>query len=342
MLAAHVRYEIARSMAALKLIENSGPPVQIEERVAELVAHVRSSAFQSMTDIISHLALDLPAFTESDGRVKELMRLASSLVSMTQVRTSEISKPADISLPFWETDASLNHTLATGFSVSQNDANCTGVIPPQLTISHLVMHHGYSVNWTSCLHQHLNVSPEHRVISIFQHKIWLSAHSGSESQCFLPATVIDEALDTLNLLFPLHDAGTKSFLDKQRQTFNNLILCRRTLKSNLSDYEHWGKQIQQLVDILDGPPVGFRQFLPRRDRPNLIESANFWIACFVAVLAVISFVFGLIAVVYAKQSVEIANESLELTKLQYLLSIAQACSDPNEARLLPTFCHQHT
>ncbi|KAF3808934.1 hypothetical protein GCG54_00011126 [Colletotrichum gloeosporioides] len=268
------------------------------------------------------------------------MRLASSLVSMTQIRTSEISRPADISLPFWQTHTALNDILAAGFSVDQNSAHCTGVIPPHLTISYLVMHHGYNVNWTSCLHQHLNISPEHRVISIFQHKIWLSAHSGIESQCFLPPTVIDEALDTLNLLFPLHDAGTKSFLDKQRQTFHNLILCRRTLKSNLSDYEHWGEQMQQLIRILDEPPVGFRQFLPRRDRPNLIESANFWIAGFVAFLAVISFVFGLIAVVYSKQSVEIAKESLELTKLQYLLSMAQACSDPNEARLLPTFCDQ--
>ncbi|GKT67893.1 hypothetical protein ColTof4_00316 [Colletotrichum tofieldiae] len=78
---------------------------------------------------------------------------------------------------------------------------------------------------------------------------------------------------------------------------------------------------------------------------NLLESANFWIATAALLLAIVSFLLGLMSIIYAKWSYDIGKESLvvsldslELTRLQYQLSLAQACSDAEEARLLPDFC----
>lgn len=336
-LATYVRYETSRVKKTLASLQTSGKD---EERLASVLAHVRSSAHRPMKDSIDDVRRQLCGGDSIDDKALEIMRLAASLVAMTQLRTAETNIPSEKCMALWRLDLSLSETLTTCFSTSQSKQQGSLPIPPELTVSVLVANHGYSVNWTNCLKQHLDIDRVSRVISVFQHKIWLSAHFDSAEQCVVPAAIIGEALDTINLLFPHTDAPTRSFLEKQGQKFHNLALCGQGRKSNLAEYPHWGKKIEDLIGILHEPPIGFQQFLPRRDRPNLLESANFWIALFVAGLAVISFVFGLVAVIYAKESLDISRESLKLTDLQYRLSLAQACSDPESAPLLPDWCPQ--
>ncbi|KAF6822260.1 hypothetical protein CPLU01_12120 [Colletotrichum plurivorum] len=336
-LAAHVRYEISRAEKALASFRASDNE---ERKMTTVLAHVRSSAHKPMYEGIDDIRLQISGGGNMDEQALEIMRLAASLVSMTYLRTAETRIPSEMRVALWRLDVSLSETLTTCFSTPHNTQLESLPIPPELTVSTLVANHGYNVNWTNCLKQHLDIDRESRVISVFPHKIWLSAHTRSSDQCVMPAAIIGEALDTLDLLFPHGNAPTESFLEKQGQRFHKLALCIRGRKSNLSDYPHWGKKIEDLMGILHEPPVGFQQFLPRWDRPNLLESANFWIAVFVAGLAVISFVFGLIAVIYAKESLDISKKSLRLTDLQYQLSLAQACSDPESAPLLPDWCRQ--
>ncbi|KAK2037935.1 hypothetical protein LZ31DRAFT_600079 [Colletotrichum somersetense] len=184
----------------------------------------------------------------------------------------------------------------------------------------------YRVDWTNYLNEHLLINTRTKVVSIYQHKVWLSANLQHSEHCVLPQDVVSEALDTLNLLFPHSDESTKSYLDRHGQPFYKLGLCCRERDLDLRSYRHWGRQIQELLVVLNGPQSGFRQLLPGKDQPNLVESVNFWIAVFVAGLTVTSFVFGLMSVVYAKWAFD------------YLLSLSQACLDSREAQLLPEFC----
>ncbi|TDZ26768.1 hypothetical protein Cob_v000050 [Colletotrichum orbiculare MAFF 240422] len=290
-----------------------------------------------MAEILQGLGLSISSDDSKADEALELMRLAASLSSMTQVRTQETMSSEQDSQPFWARDQALTDVLAVHFS-GQMHRSVDRLIPAKLTVGFIVTNYGYHIDWTDCLHRHLDVSHKRKIVSVFQQKLWLSLHAEVSDRCPVPQAVLREALNTLDLLFPFKDATTHSFLKDQGQLFNNLILLRRDRKCHLGDYPYWGNKIEELITILDRPPSGLRQFLPHPDRTNLLESANFWIAAFVALLAVISFVFGLIAVVYAKESLEVSKDSLKLTELQYQLSLAQACSNPDEAALLPSFC----
>lgn len=89
-----------------------------------------------------------------------------------------------------------------------------------------------------------------------------------------------------------------------------------------------GVRSSKHCQVLQGSRRGFRQLLPRRDQGNLLDSINFWIAGLVALLTVVSFVSGLVAIIYTRMSYDVSRKSWELTRDQYLLSLAEACSDP--------------
>ncbi|KAK2051891.1 hypothetical protein LY76DRAFT_688147 [Colletotrichum caudatum] len=199
----------------------------------------------------------------------------------------------------WEGDITIRDALGDWFTERPLQGSPRSFsIDPKLTISLLWSNYGYRVDWTNYLNEHLLIN----------------------------TNMVSEALDTLNLLFPHSDESTKSYLDRHGQPFYKRGLCCRERDLDLRSYRHWGRQIQELLLVLNGPRSGLRQLLPGKDQPNLAESANFWIAVFVAGLTVISFVFGLMSVVYAKWAFD------------YLLSLAQACLDSQEAQLLPEFC----
>ncbi|CAI0649861.1 unnamed protein product [Colletotrichum noveboracense] len=213
------------------------------------------------------------------------------------------------------------------------------IIDYKLSMSYLSVYHKYDVIWVNDLTQHLQIDRSLRTIKIFKHKIWLSAHAGIPGQSLLDDALICEALDTLNLLFPQHDRRNQSFLNDRGQRFYSLGYCGREKNLHLQGYRYWGSNLEQLMDIMKEPRRGFWQLVPNARQLNILESANFWVAIFVACLAIISFAFGLVAVVYAKRSLDVSLESLELTRLQYQLSVAQACTDPEQARLLPQLCN---
>ncbi|WYZ41412.1 hypothetical protein EsH8_V_000307 [Colletotrichum jinshuiense] len=275
--------------------------------------------------------------------------LAASLCTTAKVGITRDRPLAEAAPVVWEAGVSLRDALRQRFEEPApcQDADMKSrTVDSKLTMSYLVVNHGFDVDWTDHLDEHLAINWKTKLVSIYQHKLWLSSHLQSSAQCVLPGGLVGEALDTLNLLFPYGDAPTKSFLDKQGQRFYSLGLCGRERKLELGAYPRWGRQLEELSEVLQGPRDGIRQLFPDRDRPNLLESVNFWIAAFVAWLTVISFVFGVISVIYAKwafdvgkESLEVSKISLELTRQQYLLSIAQACSDPQEALLLPDFCN---
>ncbi|KAK1975486.1 hypothetical protein LZ30DRAFT_737389 [Colletotrichum cereale] len=287
-----------------------------------------------------------PQSDEQNWAAYATLCLAASLSDTTKIRNHRETGVTAATPVLWEGGISIRDALRVWFTPRplQGDPQSFS-IDPRLTISLLCSNYGYRVDWTNYLNEHLLINTHTKVVSVYQHKVWLSAHLQSPEHCVLPQEVVGEALDTLNLLFPHNDESTKSYLDKHGQPFYKLGLCCRERDLDLRSYRHWGRQIQELLRVLNGPQYGFRLLLPGKDQPNLIESVNFWIAVFVAALTGTSFVFGLISVIYAKwsfdvgkESLDLSRESLELTRLQYLLSLAQACSNNEEAQLLPDFC----
>ncbi|KAK1700656.1 hypothetical protein BDP55DRAFT_643761 [Colletotrichum godetiae] len=270
---------------------------------------------------------------------------------MTSVQILPNSNISEHQAVSWECGSSLKNTLSAFYREVPSLDSKYGALTPHLTIRSLVKFHGYTVVWTDFLNQHLLIDEESRLVWIFQHKIWLSSQIG-RSESLVPQPLLLEALDTLNVLFPPDDDHTRRFLQSREQEFYSLGHCGRVPSTDLKKYMYWGTNLDRLLTIAKGPRRGIWQFFPTPDRLNVLESANFVIASAALLLSIVGFVLGLVSIIYAKLSYQIglesidiskvsldmSNESLELTRLQYLLSVAQACSDPGQARLLPDFC----
>ncbi|KAJ0161701.1 hypothetical protein CTA2_5777 [Colletotrichum tanaceti] len=309
--------------------------------IPEITGAVRRSSHKPRNDAMDDFKA-VHWHEASEESVQLTACLAASLCATTNVATArDQALIPEVAPVVWEAGASLRDVLRRRFTdprPPQEVEAKSNTVDSKLTMSYLVVNHGFHVDWTNLLDEHLAIDWKTKVISIYQHKLWLASHLQSPEECILPADLVAEALDTLNLLFPYGDAPTKSFLAKQAQQFYSLGFCGRERRVDLLAYPRWNRRLEELSNVLQGPRDGIRQLFPDRDRPNLLESVNFWIAVLVAGLTVTSFVFGVITVIYAKWAFEIGKESLELTRQQYLLSVAQACSNPQEALLLPEFC----
>src|SRR5207244_8887795 len=103
----------------------------------------------------------------------------------------------------------------------------TGRIDPAMTMSHLSGSRGLKVFWTSNLADHLAINWKSRVVSVYEHKICLWNHLNSKVEPIIPREILEEAIDTLNLLFPLNDSPTKDFLKQNGKPFYGLGYCKR-------------------------------------------------------------------------------------------------------------------
>lgn len=318
-------------------------PQNEDNTVVEIVNIVRGSIDRPREDVLRTMedTLGLNA-TSSDGhkRSTRLLELATSLWLTTHVRCDDSLNPTDRQAILWEPDRTLRNAIERHSASNDNETSTRpdGTIDECLTISNLVANYGFEVDWTNNIYEHLTINWKTRVLSIYQHKIWLHEHIRNQNQCPIPGNVIKECLDTLNLLFPHHDSSTRKLLKNREHNFHLLGNCGRQVSRDLQSYPHWGQSLDELLQVLKGPRKGFRQLLPRADQENLIDSINFWIAVFVAALTVVSFVFGLSGVIYAKMSYDVSKASLDLSRQQYLLSLAQACSDPSSSDDVLQFC----
>ncbi|KAF0316722.1 hypothetical protein GQ607_016064 [Colletotrichum asianum] len=335
-LAMHVREQLSQATRPLEAFISS--PTNAE-KMAMIVASVRDHPSRPLGEILDHLS---PSVLEKDklnpSIIEALLHAASlnAMVKLPELGTCNNFENED--RPTAGKDGhSLQEAVSSMFSTPTRRPE-DQLIDHKLTMSYLSVYHKYDVIWVNDLTQHLQIDRSLRTIKIFQHKIWLSAHASIPGQSLLGDALVCEALDTLNLLFPQHDRRNHSFLNDRGQRFYSLGYCGRERNLHLQDYRYWGSNLEQLMDIMKEPRRGFWQLVPNARQLNILESANFWVAIFVACLAIISFAFGLVAVVYAKKSLDVSLESLELTRLQYQLSVAQACTDPDQAKRLPLFC----
>ncbi|KAK1751332.1 hypothetical protein QBC47DRAFT_391644 [Echria macrotheca] len=310
-------------------------PMSMDD-ITDIIAEIRRLRSLSRAEVVSTVRQKFQQKSLCEVALPKAVDLAASLWLTANIRS-------DVGLLFvsspgicWGENANLEALLQTAFQlpqrVSPGDTTTPARIQSNLTMANLVANFGFKVRWTHNICEHLSIDWVGRVITVYEHKICLWNHLRFKEDTVLPAAILEEAIDTLNLLFPFGDAATEILLKKHCLPFYGLGYCGRQRTLNIRDYSYWRKPIEELQRVLDGPPSGLQQLALDRNRSNMLAFTTFWIAAAVAVLAVAGLVAGVLSTVYSKRQYDIAL-------LQYQLSLAQACAAPGAADQLPEFCH---
>ncbi|KAI0460538.1 hypothetical protein F5B21DRAFT_12676 [Xylaria acuta] len=202
----------------------------------------------------------------------------------------------------------------------------TGRIDPSLSLAYLCTYRGFKVFWTSNISEHLSISWKSKIITIYEHKIFLWNHLRNSTTPIIPRSILEEVIDTLNLLFPLNDRPTTTFLAHNGKDFQGLGYCSRPrdLCLDLGKFNVWRDRIAELVEIMNEEPKGLKQLALEKDGRNFLPFVTFWVAITVALLSLLNIPFAIISMTY--------------TIKQYGLALAQACAEPNARDALPQYC----
>ncbi|KAI1199806.1 hypothetical protein F5X97DRAFT_341359 [Nemania serpens] len=313
-------------------------PKHTVDEIAKYIQFLRENIRHSKAEVIIKIQT-------SDGTddhiINQTLDLAASAWLTISVNTEKPSEG-----PAWNRNETLQQSIGPHFkSVTAVDSTRRDIIPRSLTMANFCKNYGFTVNWTSDLRRHLNIDWENQRITVYEHMIYLCNYVNHSAETPIPIGILEEALDTINLLFPSDQKRTRKFLKNKDKTFHRLGYCGRERRMRLSDYGHWGKQIGMLRDVLDDPPKGYHQLVLDKEHRNFLNWATFWIAFLVALLTVISIAFGIVGVVYgilsyaiSVKSYQVAVESLNAGIQQLELAIAMACGDAETAARLPQYC----
>jgi hypothetical protein len=290
--------------------------------LVEVIYQQRASTFE-----------DMIAYAEkktSQGDRKVLMRMLELAIRLSltiNVRCRDASPNTSYSTLYWNSGRSLDKVIADRFCSSQSTEKERMRVEQSFTAAFLVNTCGVRLRWSNNLADHLSFDAG--VLTIYQHKICLIRHARYTSP-IIPHSVLNEALQTMNLLFPFGDKATRELLFREgKRSFYGLGFHLQTPSPDLSDLQFWCKEMTELYALYRDPPHNWTQlFSDSRDKQQF---ATLWIAVLVLILTLVSIAFGTASTVY---SIKQYNCSVK----QYNLALAQACSEPGADISLPQFC----
>lgn len=164
---------------------------------------------------------------------------------------------------------------------------------------------GLRMEWTRYLTDHLRLDPQKRVLLVYRHKVYLNNMLKKAPAGPIPLAVLNEALDTLNLLFPFGNPSTQQLLaGHNEKTFGTLGNCGRERILDLSHYRYWRHELEMLLEIYRSPPRTWKQLAI--DRRNKLEWSAFWVTVMVAFLTVVSIPCSIIQAVYTVKAYNLA------------------------------------
>ncbi|UPK95795.1 hypothetical protein LCI18_006730 [Fusarium solani-melongenae] len=296
----------------------------IVDNLFNLIEHIRRKENGTKTDISPDASR--ASFNSIDIAVRMWLTV--------DVQHSTVQVPGSL---HWPENTSLSRTLEDWFTPPQDSrSHNLGQVPANFSVPNLIRYYQFKVTWTSDLLQHLKVDWEHKKIMVFEHGICLRNHIQYPDSCPLPRAVVQEAVDTLTLLFP-NDRETKEFLSEEKRTILEVPYGRgRSL--SLASYCYWRRNLSDLVDYWEQGPKGWSQIRLKPDRGNLLEYVTFWAATLVLVLTLLGIAFGVASLVLAKQALDVSVRSLEVSVQSYNLALAMACAEANATESLPGFC----
>lgn len=182
------------------------------------------------------------------------------------------------------------------------------------------------IRWTDNLVDHLQLKGRRgqRILSIYRHKICLVNHLRDPKLTVINPDILEEAIRTLDLLFPFGDTPTAEFLQAEGVHIYSIPPCNATQSIDLGDFKYWRNNLMQLLKLLNGPPETVTQTL--LDTRNVPQFATLWVAI-VGVFS-LTIIFGILATVYSIKQYGVAVAS-------YKLAVALACREFPE---LPGYC----
>ncbi|KAK5629526.1 hypothetical protein RRF57_005241 [Xylaria bambusicola] len=231
-------------------------------------------------------------------------------------RRESISRVGSFAID-WEDDTSLGEAIGNHFAGDSRHV-VTGRIDPALSLGYLCTYRGFKVFWTSNISEHLHISWKSKIVTVYEHKLFLWNHLRNSETPIIPRSVLEEAIDTLNLLFPLNDRLTTKFLVQNGKDLQGLGYCSRPrdICLDIGNFNVWRERIAELVEVMNEEPKGLRQLALEKDGRNLLPFVTFWVAVAVAFLSLLNLPFAVISMNYSIK--------------QYDLALAQAVSTSEE------------
>ena len=229
-------------------------------------------------------------------------------------------------------EVAFTHLKSSPTTGDLNTSPIVGTIPSHLTMVYLIKNHGWDVRWSSNLLEHLKIDSSTNTIRVYEHKVSLFHHLQDPDSTIhfpVPKPILEESLDTLNLLFPPEDAATQDYLTDRRRPFHSLGLCGRPEERKFEHYDYWQKNLYQLAEELKKPRRGLRQLTVDPDQRNLVDVVTFWVAAILAVALALG--FGIASTYFSAKSYWIGVA-------QYELALAQACAAEGANVSLSTYC----
>jgi hypothetical protein len=213
--------------------------------------------------------------------------------------------PLEIPLA-WERNSSLNDLIQRRWeNTGGRKLKQESQIDDTFTAAYLVNVCGMTLQWTEYLSDHLTTDPQRKVLTLYKHKAYLRNRLKSKEENPLPREIIEEALDTLNLLLPFGDSATKQLLTRHGQlAIYQLGNLGRERDLDLCAYGYWREELETLAVLFSRPPRTWKQLAT--DRRNLTEWAAFWVTAMVAVLTLVSIPCNLIQATYSVRAYNVA------------------------------------
>jgi hypothetical protein len=159
-------------------------------------------------------------------------------------------------------------------------------IKPAFNTANLVRDCDVRIRSTNYLNQHLKFDKEIRTVFVYAHDICLSNHLESDDESVIPRNLLQEALHTLNLLFPVPQQEDQ----KLRLGSYGPVVHEGKLQLDIANYEYYGDMLLELIKIYNDPLRGLKQglrscgqllksfYLVPVERPHLLaETAKRWL-----------------------------------------------------------------
>lgn len=214
----------------------------------------------------------------------------------------------------WPRDDSLENLIHRQFlkAPDQLNSNVKSRIDPAFTAAYLINICGLRIRWTNTFSDHLRFDRKGQTLAVYKHKICLFNHLKAKGSCPIPSEVLEEALDTLNLLFPFGDSSTKQLLSRQiLGGFYSLGNCNRDRTLDLTRYKYWREELSDLIEAFNEPPKSWRQLLI--DSRNMKDWATFWIGVMVLLLTLVSIPCNIIQTIYTVKAYNVALQQMKTT-----------------------------
>ncbi|KAH7079719.1 hypothetical protein FB567DRAFT_127771 [Paraphoma chrysanthemicola] len=278
------------------------------EETFSIIQHLRENRSMTCRDVARTLTPQFPNATpeairrsiELSVRVWLTVNIHSTAIAVGSIAAGETSHN-------WAEDRSLDELLSDkfiGHSHGQQQIQ-RATFDPVLTAAYLVRVCGMKLRWTDDIGSHLAFDPRRLVLSIYRHKACLVSHLNKQQDCPLPVKVLEETLDTLDLLFPPWEASARQLLKDEGQQSLFTLGCRRNKRIlDLTHYQCFGEALDQVMDAFDKNPRTWKQLA--LDRRNKLEWAAFWVTAMVAMLTLVSIPCNIIQATYSVKAYNLA------------------------------------